>query len=78
MTVGKLEKILAEIKDKRMKVTVDKFTLWDGNATFNICELDKAEPMWVGLADGDGFRMHTKKGVERGSVQLVLKGDNLK
>lgn len=74
MTVGKLEKILAGIKDKRTKVTVEKDTLFDGNGCFQICNLDKASIQWVPLADADGFRAYTKAGVERGSVQLVLKG----
>lgn len=76
MTVGQLEKILAGIPNKRTKVTVDKYTLWDGNDTFNICDVTEAGVTWVNLADGDGFTMYTKKGVERGSLQLVLKGED--
>lgn len=76
MTVGQLEKILAGIPNKRTKVTVDKYTLWDGNDTFNICDVKDAEVTWVNFADGDGFTMYTKKGLERGSLQLVLKGED--
>lgn len=74
MTVGKLEKILASIKNKRMKISVEKDTLWDGNGCFQICHVDKAEEQYVPLADDDGFMAYTKAGVERGSIQLVLKG----
>ena len=74
MTVGKLEKILAQIKNKRTKILVDKESLWDGNGTFTLCTVDEAKEDWVRLCDGDGFGLTTAKGEERGSFHLILKG----
>lgn len=74
MTVGKLEKILSKIKNKRMQIVVDKESLWDGNGTFTICSIKDVNEDWVRLCDGDGYGVFTSKGQERGSWQLILKG----
>lgn len=75
MTVGQLEKILSTIKNKRMKVIVDKASLFDGYGSWSCCDIADAETEFVPLCDGDGFQEYRKNGQERGSVQLLLKGE---
>lgn len=58
----------------RAKVTVNKPTFFDGNDTWNICEVHGAEFSLVGIVDGDGFHEHTQKGTERQSRNIVIYG----
>lgn len=77
LTVNQLAKILQAEIDKghgRRKVYIDKPTFWDGNNTFNICEVWSAEMMCVSTVDGDGFHVDNKDGSERNSMCFVLKG----
>lgn len=77
MTVSKLIKLLQSIQDKhgpRTQVVVGKETLWDGNGTFNVCDVHDAVPDFVRLCDGDGFTEVTKRGFVRGSVKAIIRG----
>lgn len=75
MTVGALEKILSKIQNKRMKVTVDKSSLSAVDGCWTICAIKKASEEFVYLADDDGFVATRADGTERGSVQLVIRGE---
>lgn len=75
MTVGKLEKLLAKIKHKRMPVFVDRDTLWTGNGTFNICSVESVEAECLEVSDGDGFLEYNKDGTSRTKTMLILKGE---
>lgn len=73
MTVAKLIKMLEKLPP-RAKVVVDKESLWDGNGTFTISNVESLEYEFVNLCDGDGFTEFRKDGSEKGSFQAILKG----
>ena len=68
MTLNKLLKVLTKLSDQGMgkcQVVVDKQSLWDGNGTFNVCEVDGASSIIMNICDGDGFHIENKRGGER-------------
>lgn len=74
MTVGRLIKELERLKAKygNIRVGVNKAELWDGNGTFDICDITVTCVEWVPLVDGDGHQEYTQKGEERGGARVVL------
>ncbi len=79
MTLSKLIKVLQKMEREgagRSPVGVDKTTLWDGNGTFEVCDVVKVQFMVLDVADDDGFAKYTKRGhgITKGTV--VLKGHN--
>lgn len=77
LTVSKLIKLLQKIEADgygRSQVVVDTSTLWDGNGTFNICDIAAASVTEVFQADGDGFRVENKDGSHRSSWKVALQG----
>jgi hypothetical protein len=75
VTVGKLKKLLEKMPD-RVKVFVDRETLWTGNDVFTINPIEKAEYKWIHLGDGDGGIALRKDGTERGSWTCLLGGNS--
>ena len=79
MTLNRLIKELQKLQVEghgRWPVACDKTTLWDGNGTFEICDVVKVEAVWVTFADDDGFHVENKDGTERMVKSIVLKGHN--
>lgn len=77
MTINALSKILNQLKEKglgRKGVTVDKKSLFDGNGTWQICDIKCAEYELLPFCDGDGFSKTNKDGTESIRQYLVLKG----
>jgi hypothetical protein len=78
MTLNKLIKLLEQLRDQgygRRNVVADKDSLWDGNDTFNACDINSAYVEWLATVDGDGFAQYRKDGTERGSVHVLLSGN---
>lgn len=77
MTVNALSKIIDKLKEKglgRNNIGVDKKSLFDGNGTWQICDIKTAEYEWLPICDGDGFSKTNKNGSESIKQYLVLKG----
>jgi len=78
LTLGRLIKELTALKSKGLsdsiQVCVDKTTLFDGNGTFNACNLNDVEHTYVNIVDGDGFTIENKNGSERIRSTILLKG----
>lgn len=79
MTLSKLIKELQKLEAKgagRVHVGVDKSTLWDGNGTFEVCDVVSVKYKVLEMADDDGFARYTKRG--RGIVRstIVIEGHN--
>lgn len=71
MTLNALLKKLQKLQDAghgRLPVTVNKESLWDGNGTFVICDVDTAEVKHVEKVDEDGFL------TGRGEWNVILEG----
>ena len=67
MTLGKLLRTLSELHKKygnHVSVGVDKPSLWDGNGTFEICEIKYVLDEHINECDDDGFCRQTKRGRE--------------
>ena len=47
---------------------------FDGNGTFNICDIAAASVTEVFQADGDGFLVENKDGSHRSSWKVALQG----
>ena len=81
MTLNKLIRELLELQSAghgRDKVTVDKDSLWDGNDTFSICEINSASRLWIRIVDGDGAAIILKDGSEKQKRCIVLSGESTK
>ncbi|MFH1850993.1 MAG: hypothetical protein ABIA75_01470 [Candidatus Neomarinimicrobiota bacterium] len=79
MTIQKLHKILSELIDQghgRKTILVNKPSLWDGNETFELCEITDTDYRWYPIVDGDGFSIENKDGMEHGKHALILIGSN--
>lgn len=79
MTVNNLIQKLIEIRDAgggRNRVAVDKLSLWDGNGTFNICDVHSVECEVINVVDGDGFAIVNFDGSERCRTMVVISGKN--
>jgi hypothetical protein len=78
MTLNRLKKLVdAEVArgNGRVRVCVDKSSLWDGNGTFEICDLAEAQIMHIPIVDGDGFHETHKDGTEKLRRCFVLSWD---
>lgn len=58
----------------RAKVAVDKESFWDGNGTFQICDVTGARASVVNLSDGYGFIEVDSRGQEKCRRMIVLDG----
>ncbi len=79
MTVSKLIKLLQAIERKghgRATICVEKDTLWDGNGTFELCDVSKVVHEITPMSDDDGFTRLTKRGQEVTRNSVVLIGAN--
>jgi hypothetical protein len=77
MNVNTLIKKLTAIRDSgggRHQVVVDKGSLWDGNGTFENCDIHSVENAVVYMVDGDGGFIVNKDGSERCRTSVVLSG----
>ena len=78
MTVNALIQRLNSIRDSgggRMLVVVDKDSLWDGNGTFDNCEIHSVETHLIYMVDGDGGVIVNKDGSQRCRTSAVLSGN---
>jgi hypothetical protein len=79
VTVTQLIKKLEDIRKSgggRNQVVVDKPSFWDGNGTFNQCDIHDVSCEVISIVDGDGFAIINKDGSERCRTSVVLKGKN--
>lgn len=77
MTLNQLIKRLQELADKgygRWKIAVDKSSLWDGNGSFEICNIDRASPERINMCDADGCLETWKNGAEKMQKTIILRG----
>jgi hypothetical protein len=77
LTVNQLAKMLNKLVEQgkgRLHVAAVKDTLADGNGTFSVCEIHKAEVEQVNICDDDGFMEVNKDGSERTRQIFVLRG----
>ncbi len=77
MTVNALIQKLTDIRDTgggKHQVLVDKSSLWDGNGTFENCNIHSVGNKCVYMVDGDGRVIINKDGSERLRTSVVLSG----
>jgi hypothetical protein len=75
MTLSAFIKLLQKLEAKghgRRTICVDKEALYDGNGTFNICQVADADTLWLREVDGDGWGIENKDGTERGKTCIVI------
>lgn len=72
--IKKLQK-LAGAGHGRAKVTADRPTFYDGNGTWNICDVRSVKHDRVNQINGDGFHEENKDGSERTKSCIVISGD---
>ena len=78
MTLDRLIKELQKLQAVglgRKPVSVDKDSLYDGNESYAICDVNSLRHAWVALANEDGGVAYRADGVERGGVRIILSGD---
>lgn len=77
MTVTALIKVLEAIRDDgggRLQAVINKDSLWDGNQTFNNCDIHAVEVETIYVVDGDGGIIVNKDGSHRCRTSAVIKG----
>jgi hypothetical protein len=77
MTLNKFIKELLKLQKHhgRSVVAVDKPTFWDGNGTFNACEVKSVDAISVNVSDGDGFTKTDRRGRECTRVNVLISGE---
>ena len=77
MTLNAFIKRLQDLAGKgwgRASVAVNRDSLFDGNGTWNICDIEAAGAEMISICDGDGFHVENKDGSERTRATVILKG----
>ncbi len=78
MTLNKLLKRLLRLQKSgcgRMRVCVNKETLWDGNGAYTVCDLESADWEMVDFLDDDGFLQYDSRGHGKHLKLVVLSGE---